>query len=110
MVPEGLLFPSRKRERWRVPARAQMIYHSELEITLLFTELAASDTPDDRKIELRQEIRQRLHRIRRRTAMLSQLGRLHEEQGGTEAEEDTSASEGEQPDTESHSGKQQRGD
>ena len=68
VVPDGLLFSGRKRERWRVPARAQMIYHSELEISLLFAELASSDTPEDRKTELRQEIRQRLRQLRRRSA------------------------------------------
>ena len=66
VMPEHSVFRWRKREHWKVPDETQIIYHSELKLSILFAEMAAAGTSEERKSALREEIRRRIRGLRRR--------------------------------------------
>jgi len=72
VMPEHRAFRWRKRERWKVPDETQIIYHSELKLSVLFAELASENTSEERKAALREEIRRQIRALRRRHILHAQ--------------------------------------
>ena len=55
----------RRRELLRIPGDTQIIYHNELELSWLLTELGSSGVSDDRRRELCSEIRRLAKSLRK---------------------------------------------
>ena len=56
----------RKRELLHIPYETQLVYHSELQLSLLLAELGSKETSAERKKAICQEIRNQAKQFRRR--------------------------------------------
>ena len=103
----------RRRTRLGIGEQVQIIQHSELHLVLSFVELNDPETPEERRAELRPEIRRALEKIRKRNrryataTLLENLTRVTEVaiaeakqtqlEAEAEAEKDTSGATAESP-------------
>jgi hypothetical protein len=55
----------RKRELLHIPYETQLVYHSELQLSLLLAELGTETTSEQRKKEICQEIRDRVKQMKK---------------------------------------------
>ena len=71
VIPEGLLFPNRKKDRWKIPEEAQIIYRAELELSQLLAEWSSETIDPERREELRRDIRERVTVLKKRNRLHS---------------------------------------
>jgi hypothetical protein len=65
VVPDSVRLFRYRLDRWQIPTQARIILHKELELSMLFAEMADPETKADRREELDRQIRIELAKLGR---------------------------------------------
>ena len=65
IVPNSVHLFRYRLDRWQIPQKTRIVLHKELEISMLFAEMTAPETTDERRAELDKQIKYELVKIGR---------------------------------------------
>ena len=57
VVPDSVRLFRYRLDRWQIPTQTRIVLHKELELSMLFAEMADPETKADRREELERQIR-----------------------------------------------------